>query len=132
MKVIVDTCIWSLVLRRNRPRDCPEVSELSNLIDDYKVQMLGPIRQELLSGISDQKNFKRLEDHLAGFPDLAITREDYIDAARFFNICRADGIQGSNPDFLICALSVRHDMAIYTIDNDFALFAEHLPIVLHR
>jgi predicted nucleic acid-binding protein len=53
-------------------------------------------------------------------------------AAQFFNICRAKGVQGSNTDFLICAVAVRWQLAIFTTDGDFTLFAKHLPIVLHE
>ncbi len=41
------------------------------------------------------------------------------------------GVQGSNTDFLLCALSVRYDLAIFTIDEDFKNYAKHLPIRLH-
>jgi predicted nucleic acid-binding protein len=49
-----------------------------------------------------------------------------------FNLCRAKGIQGSNTDFLICAVAVRHDFTIFTTDGDFRLFAKCLPIVLYE
>ena len=45
-------------------------------------------------------------------------------AARFFNQCRSKGVQGSNTDFLLCALSARHDLAIFTIDEDFKHYVE--------
>ena len=132
MMVIVDTCVWSVALRRNKPRDCGEARELETLIRDCRVQLLGPIRQELLSGIRDVKQFDTLKSHLAGFPDLALETEDYVMAATFFNLCRAKGIQGSNTDFLLCAVGVRHRLSIYTTDGDFRLFAASLPIVLHQ
>ena len=132
MRVLVDTCIWSLALRRHRPTDCRESRELDGLVRDARVQMLGPIRQEILSGIRHEKQFELVKAHLAAFPDLALETADYVLAATFFNLCRAKGIQGSNTDFLVCAAGVRHRLAIYTIDQDFHLFAAHLPIVLHR
>ena len=57
--------------------------------------------------------------------------EDYVTASKFFNLCRAMGIQGSNTDFLICAVAVRHKLAIFTADRDFVYFAKCLPIVLY-
>jgi predicted nucleic acid-binding protein len=94
--------------------------------------MIGPIRQEILSGICDEGQFKGLETHLRAFPDVPISTEDYVEAARFFNICRGKGIQGSNTDFLICAVAVHHRLAIFAADRDFARYAKHLPIALHR
>jgi len=49
MKVLVDTCIWSLAFRRREQRDPLLIQELSALIRELRVQMIGPIRQELLS-----------------------------------------------------------------------------------
>jgi predicted nucleic acid-binding protein len=132
MKVLVDTSVWSLALRRGSDSTATPVRELQNLITDNRVQMIGPIRQELLSGIREEKQFKELETHLSAFPDLPVTAEDYVTAARFFNLCRANGIQGSNTDFLICAVAVRHRLAIFTTDKDFTLYAKQLPIALHR
>jgi len=132
MKVIVDTCVWSLALRRGRSTSSRPVRELQSLIQDRRVQMLGPIRQEILSGIRDEVQFRKLQEHLESFPDLPILTDDHIAAARFFNLCRAKGVQGSNTDFLICAVAVRTGFAIYTTDRDFEQFAKHIHIVLHK
>ncbi|MFC1799309.1 PIN domain-containing protein [Candidatus Eisenbacteria bacterium] len=131
MKVMVDTSVWSLALRRGGDSGAKPVEELRSLIADKRVQMIGAIRQEILSGIREEAQFKELETRLSAFPDLQVDAEDYVTAARFFNACRAKGIQGSNTDFLICAVAVRHRLAIFTTDKDFARYARHLPIVLH-
>ena len=131
MNVIVDTCIWSLALRRDAQSQAATVKELGTLIDDHRVRMIGPIRQEILSGIRDPSQFKRLQERLASFSDLPILTEDYVTAASLFNLCRAKGIQGSNTDFLICAVAARNKCAVFTTDRDFERFAEHLPLVLH-
>ena len=132
MMILVDTSIWSLALRRHLPTDGPEISEFVELIKESRVQMIGPIRQELLSGIKNEIHFANLRDHLRPFPDMELTTKDYEQAAEFFNLCRGQGIQGSNTDFLICAIAARYKMPIFTTDNDFTLFQSHLPITLHR
>jgi predicted nucleic acid-binding protein len=134
MKVLVDTCIWSYALRRSKPADEHDlvIKELRHLIRDNRVQMTGPIRQEILSGIRDSAQFILLRDHLRDFPDLAVTSSDHERAAEIFNSLRAKGIQGSNTDFLLCALSERTGMPLFTTDNDFKLFSRHLPVKLHR
>jgi hypothetical protein len=132
MKVVVDTSIWSLALRRGGETDSGPARELRNLIADNRAEMIGPIRQEILSGVRGEGQFKELEGRLSAFPDLPLTSEDHVMAARFFNLCRAKGVQGSNTDFLICAVAVRHRLAIFTTDKDFTQYARHLPIVLHR
>lgn len=132
MKVLVDTSIWSLALRRKSTATNEAItSALASLVEDGRVVMIGPIRQELLSGIKDRAQFERLREHLRAFPDLPLTTEDHEDAAAFFNQCRNRGIQGSNTDFLICAIAVRNGFSIFTDDEDFGHFAKVLPISLH-
>ncbi len=132
MKVIVDTSVWSLALRRDRQHSPALVQELRNMIHDHRVQMIGPIRQEILSGIRSESQFKKLRNRLESFPDLPIFTEDYVVAAQFFNRCRSKGVQGSNTDLLICAVAVRNKFSIYTTDKDFELFSKHIQIVLHK
>jgi predicted nucleic acid-binding protein len=132
MRVLVDTSVWSLALRRETHVQNPDAKELKRLITSHLTEIIGPIRQELLSGIRDQSQFDLLESRLAFFPDLPLHAEDYVTAAKMFNLCRAKGIQGSNTDFLICAVAVRHDFTIFTTDGDFRLFAKCLPIVLYE
>jgi len=132
VKVLVDTSIWSAVLRRGEDQNQEVKKLLTGLIAGNLVQIMGPIRQEILSGIREDAQFDALKSHLAAFPDVQITSEDYVTAAHFFNQCRRKGIQGSNTDYLICAVAVRNRMQILTIDNDFKEFRKHLPIDLHE
>lgn len=131
MQVLVDTSIWSLAMRRSRPTRRREVAELTALIADHRARIIGPIRQELLSGIRHEDQFERLMTRMAAFPDYPLLEVDYVNAARFYNTCRAAGVQGSGTDFLICAVAERAGMAIFTTDADFHQFATHLPIQLH-
>ena len=132
MKVLVDTSIWSMALHRRPSPEEQTVAELAGLIRDRRVQIIGPIRQEILSGVRHEQQFERLKRRLDSFPNMPIETEDYVTAAQFFNQCRARGVQGSNTDFLICAVSVRLSAAIFTSDQDFDHFAAHLPISVHR
>ncbi|MGB3401326.1 MAG: PIN domain-containing protein [Microcoleaceae cyanobacterium] len=131
MSVIVDTSVWSLALRRRIPPDTsPAVRLLRNLITDDQVVLIGAIRQEILSGIRSSQQFTRLRNYLQAFPDLELLPDDYELAAEFFNICRSHGIQGSNTDFLICAVAHRRSYSILTTDKDFQEFQAHIPVIL--
>ena len=132
MRVLVDTSVWSEALRRAKRVDTDVVREFRNLITEHRVDIIGPIRQEVLSGLREDAQFERLEKHLAAFPDLPLEEDYYVTAAKLFNTCRGKGVQGSNTDFLICAVALRRQLAVYTTDKDFPLFAKHLPIVLHE
>lgn len=134
MRVLVDTTIWSLALRR-RPagRNAAEnrlVRAWEELIREGGIVLPGLIRQEILSGIADKRQFERLRDALAPFPDEAILTSDHVRAAEYFNRCRAAGVAGSPVDFLICAMSQRLAAPIFTTDLDFPRFARHVPIRL--
>jgi len=130
MRVIVDTSVWSLALRRGKQEPNTTVQEFLRLIHDRRVQMIGPIRQEILSGIRRESQFQKLQKHLESFPDLPAITEDYVTAAKYFNRCRPKGIQGSNTDFLICAMANRNKFSIFTTDKDFELFSDHIKIPL--
>lgn len=132
MSILVDTSVWSLALRRNQSANDLVVVELRHLIETDQVQIIGPIRQELLSGFREKAQFEKLQDNLRAFPDLPLITADYESAAEFFNTCRRHGIQGSNTDFLICAVASRNNLPILTTDKDFALFQTYIPITLHH
>ncbi len=131
--VIVDTSVWSLALRRPvAPKDADAVTvELRRLIDAGEALIAGPIRQELLSGIKDQQQFKVLRERLEAFPDLPIGTADYERAAICFNQCRSQGVQGSNTDYLICALALRLNIPVFSADLDFAGYARVAGVRLH-
>ena len=130
MRMLVDTSIWSHALRRKVISTDKVVTQLRELINESRVEMIGPIRQEILSGISDTVHFEKLREYLAAFEDYPISRQDYESAAEMYTLCRKRGIQGSNTDFLICAVAVNHNMTIFTTDKDFTHFAKVLPIKL--
>lgn len=132
MKVLIDTSVWSLALRRRTPTvRHPAVEALRHLIADARAAIVGPIRQELLSGIREKATFERLRDHLQAFPDELLNAGDYERAAEHFNTCRSRGLQGSNTDFLLCAIAERRRMPILSTDEDFIRYARVLPIDLH-
>ena len=129
MKVLVDTCIWSSVLRHKSQN--PELTnKLKDLISDGRIAIIGPIRQELLSGISDAQQFNQLRELLSAFEDIPIETEYFVKAAEFSNLCRTRGIQGSTTDFLICAVAYLQNLVIFTTDSDFESYKKYLPIRL--
>src|SRR6185503_6250020 len=131
MNVLVDTSVWSHALRRARPGPANVVQELTELVHEGRVVIMGSIRQELLSGLKDERQFQHLREHLRAFPDLPVDSTDYEEAARWFNRCRAKGIQGSNTDFVMCAVAMRADLTIFTTDDDFDAFRRVIPVRMH-
>ena len=133
MTVLVDTPVWSFAYRRARRsvREQAIVAELVALIQREEAVLVGAIRQEVLSGINDAKRFEDVRQTLRGFVELSATTADYELAAALNNLCRVNGIQGSSTDYLICAIAIRYDAAIFTTDGDFARYAKLTAIRLH-
>lgn len=131
MKVIVDTDVWSEAFRK-KGRKSKYVDELFNLINEGRIQMIGVIRMEILCGIRDETMFRLLSRKLEAFPDKILNSEVFTTAARFFNLSRSKGIQGSNSDFIICACSMHWRMPILTKDKDFPRYQKFIPIELAK
>ena len=121
MKLLADTSVWSLALRR-RPTAALSSEEkrftaiLTEAITDGRVAMIGPIRQELLSGIKEQAHFSRLRSALAAFRDEGIETVDYEEAARLYNLCRSRGVVCGPVDILICTLAWRRKWSVLAND----------------
>lgn len=138
MKILIDTSVWSLSLRRRNKTALSDaerrmVSSLAEAIQDGRVAMIGPVRQEILSGIKDAVQFDRLRGALAAFPDEAIATCDYEEAARLYNLCRSRGVACGPIDILICAVAIAGHWSILTNDTGLrrcveALRAEGLAV----
>ncbi len=130
--VLVDTSVWSLVFRKKELSSEEEMLKkyLIQLIDKNKVIMMGCIRQEILSGISNYNTFTKLKESIKYFIDARVTQSDYELAAEFSNLCRSKGIQGSHTDYLICAVAFSHKFDILTLDKDFNNYKKYIDIQL--
>jgi len=128
MKVIVDTSVWSLAFRRKTVVKTAEVVDLIRLVEEGLVVLLGPVRQEVLSGIKHREQFERLRERLAAFPDLELTTRDFETAAELCNLCIAKGVQASHTDFLIAAAAITRGYAVLSADQDFKNIARIVPV----
>ncbi len=134
MFVLVDTSIWSLALRKKDRNHEEEkiVDYFSEIIRELKLVIIGPIRQEILSGISDSNRYNELRDKISVFEDYIIKTKEYETAAQYYNECRKKGIQGSHIDYLICAVAINNKMSILTLDKDFDNYKNIIPIQLEK
>lgn len=134
-QILVDTSVWSLALRRRAdvlsPGERRIAAELASLIEEGRVQLIGPVRQEILSGIREPQQYSRLRGVLSSFTDEPIESIDFELAAQLSNRCRARGLAGSPVDFLICAVALKRGWPIFTTDRDFVAYAKHLKMKLH-
>lgn len=122
MRVLVDTSVWSLALRRQdaaslSPEEQKLKAELAQALQDGRVVMIGLIRQELLSGIKDAGQYERVKTALDAFLDEPIGRADHEYAARLYNECRSHGCEAGPVDMLICSVAVRRSWQVLSSDG---------------
>ena len=122
MKILADSCAWSLLLRRKsgdilRGDEHLMIAALTEAIRDGRVAIIGPIRQEVLSGIRSTAQFDKLRASLSTFPDESLTTLHFEEAARFFNLCRSHGVECGSTDILICAVAAWKQWTILTSDR---------------
>jgi predicted nucleic acid-binding protein len=134
VRVLVDTSIWSLALRRQTSKlsalEIDKKKKLTDLVSDARTMIIGPIRQELLSGVRERTQFERLRELLRPFIDEPLTTENYERAAEMSNQCVAAGLATTAVDMLICAAAVHAGAAVFTSDRDFAAYSKVLPVRL--
>jgi predicted nucleic acid-binding protein len=125
--ILLDTSVLSLAFRRRRrpPIAVPDTAaEIERLIEqDLALAIPGVVFQELLSGVREAAEFRRLRRVLEGFPTITATIADHLAAAEIANSCRAGGIAASTIDCLIAAQAVGTDSLLFTLDQDFARIA---------
>lgn len=135
MSVLIDTSVWSLSFRRKPEHlsaiEKSTVEELRELVREGRARIIGPIRQELLSGIKSTQQYDNLLNELRTFPDESIDSSDYESAARIANILRSNGLAASGVDALICTIAIDRNLSIFTTDPDFLAFKKAIPIKLH-
>lgn len=131
MRIIVDTSVWSLAIRRHTPSKHSEVKVLRRIIDQEEdIFLIGIILQEILQGVKKSEDFTRLKEHLSVFPLLEITREHYVRAAELKNCLSTKGIQVSTVDALIATAAIANNCYLFTNDKDFHHIAQHSKLRL--
>jgi predicted nucleic acid-binding protein len=132
VNLVVDTSVWSLVLRR------PRVDEANPFVRAFRthiaasdgVFLVGNILQELLDGLRGTKELTRLARLLEPFPLVPLERRTYIAAAALRQHCRSRGIQTGAVDCLIAAACIEQGYPLLTADRDFARIARYSALVV--
>jgi len=131
MKLLVDTSIWSLALRRKSNVLNKEALILKTVIEQGEdIYLLGIILQEILQGIKNPKDFLQITEYLEAFPLVELTREDYVKAAELKNILIEKGKQISTIDALIAHTAISRDLYLFTADDDFSHIAKSTKLKL--
>ncbi len=131
MTLLVDTSVWSLALRRDRPSDLPELRRLSRALAGRElVATTGVVLQEILQGAVTPASKEVITERFTALELLMPDRDDHVAAAEVRNACRRRGVQLGTVDALIAQLAIRHDATLLTTDRDFVHAAEWVPLRL--
>lgn len=95
-----------------------------------RAALIGPIRQELLSGVRSGDQLAGLRDAIDGMHYFDLDRPTHDLAADSYSRCRQRGIAADHIDMMICTTAIREAVSILTLDSDFRRYAAALPITL--
>jgi predicted nucleic acid-binding protein len=133
VNLFVDTSVWSLAWRRDRPAPSAQVKLLEYaLAGDDLVVSTGLVMQELLQGFGGPKQCGRILEAFSSIPLIVPDREDHVAAADLRNHCRRKGVQVGTIDGLLAQLCLRHQLQMLTADADFGRIAALTPLRLAR
>ncbi len=133
MKLLVDTSVWSLALRRDTGADQPSVGFLRDeLRHQSAIFTTGLVLQELLQGFNGPKARREILERFVLLPLITPQREDHIAAAELRNACRRRGLQIGTIDALLAELCIRYDLVMLSTDRDFERIADVTPLRLWR
>lgn len=131
MRVLVDTSVWSLALRRGGPADHPAVVLLLGLLESGDDLFLtGLVLQEILQAFRSETVASQVAEYLEPFPLLPIEPDTCLAAARLYRRCREKGVGASTIDCHIAASAMASNCQLLTADRDFERMARICPLEL--
>ena len=131
MRLFVDTSVWSLALRRDRPPAIREVTFLDRaLVAGDDLFTTGLVLQEILQGFQGARARTRILAAFAPLPLLVPDRATHVAAADLRSACRRKGIQVETIDALYAQLCLQHGLTMLTTDEDFHHIAKIRPLIV--
>ena len=98
------------------------------MVRERRVQRLGATRQELLSGIREASQFRRIRTDSRPFAAVFLRAPDDEEAAQMRDKGRSAGV--ASTAMLICAVALQQGWQIFTTDRDFNHYARAIPLQL--
>lgn len=129
MSLLVDTSVWSLLLRRDSPPGLPEVLALRRALRGEEiVATTGVVVQELLHGFVSASAQAAIRETFGVLEYLTPTFDDHVEAAGVRNRLRSTGVQIGAIDALIAQLAIAGRHMLLTTDKDFHLAARYAEL----
>jgi predicted nucleic acid-binding protein len=128
--MVVDSSVWIAWLNGE---DTVETEYLTRaIIDDRPVLVPGLVLTEVLQGLSDDAEARRVSALMAGFPTPpSLDMNDYRNAAALYRACRARGTTPRSTIYcLLAQICLSLSVPILARDRDFQLIARVAPLKL--
>jgi predicted nucleic acid-binding protein/Arc/MetJ family transcription regulator len=125
---LADTSAWIGYLGGGRTG---ATERFAGMLDcGFPVGLTGVILQEVVQGVSSQREFEQVSEYLGSqtFYHPHDPVESYREAALIYHSCRRAGITiRSSADCLIARVAIEHDLILLHDDRDFENMAEVVP-----
>lgn len=125
--ILVDSSVW---IDYFRAADTPQVALLDSLLGRSPLLVGDLIAAEVLQGIRDEQDFKRVKKTLDAFDHIDLVGYDLaVKASENYRRLRALGFTVRKTiDTLIATRCIEDGLTLLHADKDFLPFAEHLGL----
>ena len=124
---MVDSSVWIDFFTGH---ETPQVACLEACLrDGTELCLCGLVLTEVLQGIRDDREYRRVRSRLDRLPCLPLRRAVFLRAAELYRQLRAAGVTIRNPvDCVIGATALTYGVALLASDRDFVLMAQHVAL----
>jgi len=119
--VLVDTSAWLEFFKRGEGQ---VANAVYRLVREDRAVLVGSVLAELLQSARTEKEKETLRQNLSTLRYIEADRRDWTVAGSLLAKLRRKGVHAPLTDALIAVLSVRHNLAILTLDKHFAHFSD--------
>jgi predicted nucleic acid-binding protein len=128
MAVLADGSAWIAYFRTSsRSAVADKLEKLIELEAD--VCLCGPVLAEVLRGVRDDAQYRKLSSLLDSFDYYDSSKDIYRQAAHIYRHCRTKGFTiHSTVDCTIAAIALRYDLEVLHDDRDYDAIARFFPL----
>ena len=122
--ILVDTSVWIDFFNGAGTTQVRLLEK--NILDNADIAICGIVLTEILQGIRDDKQYRRVKQHLKPLILLPMDENTFILAADLFRQLRKQGLTvRKTNDCIIAATAIQHGVALLHNDRDFDVLREH-------
>lgn len=113
--VLVDSSVWIDYFKKGKSNI---IDDVNLLLDEDRVVLCGMVELEILQGLRGKEHVI-VQELFQALHFIESERKDFVAAGLILNQLRSKGVPIPASDCLIAAQCIRHNIPIFTLDNDF-------------